>query len=226
MKQVPTTRPAEEPGTPLEPSGNLYYKITPALTGTLTFKNIENVIPCFTPGTLIATPRGEVAVESLRPGDRVAIAHRTDRAAVPIGDDELRELLIADALGIDRGALIADAALAVPFSASRLIGERIRRRDQPHLAGLVVAGGDDHPLLVGGKAGRDAEALVVLVIQLGIAVQRLAQPVQPGIVGAPLFVGEAVDQRAVARRPDQAARVGPHVDDQTGVRELLDQYDA
>ena len=40
-------------------------------TGTMSFTNIENVIPCFTPGTLIATPRGEVPVESLRAGDKI-----------------------------------------------------------------------------------------------------------------------------------------------------------
>ena len=40
-------------------------------TGTLTFRNIENVVPCFTPGTLVATPKGEVPVESLRAGDKI-----------------------------------------------------------------------------------------------------------------------------------------------------------
>ena len=41
------------------------------LDGTVvTFSNIENII-CFTPGTMIATPAGDRAVETLRPGDLV-----------------------------------------------------------------------------------------------------------------------------------------------------------
>jgi hypothetical protein len=38
---------------------------------TMTFVEIEKVIPCFTPGTAIATPRGERLVEELKVGDRV-----------------------------------------------------------------------------------------------------------------------------------------------------------
>lgn len=41
------------------------------LTGSLDFYNIEEIIPCFTPGTLIATPRGERRVEELSAGDRI-----------------------------------------------------------------------------------------------------------------------------------------------------------
>lgn len=38
---------------------------------TLDFSEIENIIPCFTPGTLVATPRGEVPVEQMKVGDKV-----------------------------------------------------------------------------------------------------------------------------------------------------------
>jgi release factor glutamine methyltransferase len=38
------------------------------------------------------------------------------------------ELLIADALGVDRAELAADPAVPVPAPAARLIGERVRRR--------------------------------------------------------------------------------------------------
>ena len=41
------------------------------LLGSAAFEEIENVIPCFTPGSLIATPKGERPVEELQVGDRV-----------------------------------------------------------------------------------------------------------------------------------------------------------
>ncbi|WP_168797715.1 Hint domain-containing protein [Aliishimia ponticola] len=48
-----------------------YFDQNGASTGTLTFTDVEEVIPCFTPGTLIATPQGERRVEELSVGDRV-----------------------------------------------------------------------------------------------------------------------------------------------------------
>ena len=39
--------------------------------GTLQFTEIENIVPCFTPGTLIATARGELPVEELEVGDKI-----------------------------------------------------------------------------------------------------------------------------------------------------------
>ncbi|MFN4153219.1 MAG: Hint domain-containing protein [Paracoccaceae bacterium] len=47
-----------------------YFDDEGNIVGRSEFANIENII-CFTPGTLIATPKGEVAVEHLRIGDKV-----------------------------------------------------------------------------------------------------------------------------------------------------------
>ena len=50
-----------------------YFDANGHFTGKLVFEEIENVVgvPCFTPGTLIATPQGVRPVEQLRAGDRV-----------------------------------------------------------------------------------------------------------------------------------------------------------
>ncbi len=40
-------------------------------TGRLNFTEIEEIIPCFTPGTRIATAQGDALVETLKPGDQI-----------------------------------------------------------------------------------------------------------------------------------------------------------
>ncbi|MCH2164735.1 MAG: Hint domain-containing protein [Marinovum sp.] len=42
-----------------------------SVTGTMDFFEIEEIVPCFTPGTTIATPTGQRLVEDLQVGDRV-----------------------------------------------------------------------------------------------------------------------------------------------------------
>jgi len=42
-----------------------------AIIGTMSFTDIETVIPCFTPGSLVATERGDIAVETLCESDLV-----------------------------------------------------------------------------------------------------------------------------------------------------------
>jgi release factor glutamine methyltransferase len=61
---------------------------------------------------------------------RDAVAAAVD-ALTAAGVDTPRldaEVLVADALGVDRSALILDESLAIPPPAARLVGERIRRR--------------------------------------------------------------------------------------------------
>ena len=58
--------------SPDEEDGEVeYYDSDNNYLGSSTFEDIENIVPCFTPGTLIATPHGEVPVEELQQGDRV-----------------------------------------------------------------------------------------------------------------------------------------------------------
>jgi Ca2+-binding RTX toxin-like protein len=64
-----------------------------AVVGSLTFSNIEKVIPCFTPGVRIATPRGDVAVEDLAVGDLVITR---DAGPQPIRWIGSRKLGLAD----------------------------------------------------------------------------------------------------------------------------------
>ena len=54
-------------------SGTIEFLDAPGgtVTGTLDFAEIERIIPCFTPGTSIATLRGEMPVEDLKVGDKV-----------------------------------------------------------------------------------------------------------------------------------------------------------
>ena len=48
-----------------------YRDASGAVIGTSTFTEIETVVPCFTPGTAIATMRGERLVEELQVGDKI-----------------------------------------------------------------------------------------------------------------------------------------------------------
>lgn len=78
--------------------------------GTLTFENIENVVPCFTPGTVIATPRGEIPVENLKVGDRIVTRDNGLREIRWVGRKTLdyADLARADHLKpvlIERGSL-------------------------------------------------------------------------------------------------------------------------
>ena len=70
------------------------------VTGSMEFSEIERIIPCFTPGTLIATPKGERKVEELEVGDKVITRDNGLQEIRWIGRRDLqgRELLQAPQL--------------------------------------------------------------------------------------------------------------------------------
>lgn len=88
------------------------------VTGTLTFQNIENVIPCFTPGTVVATPKGERLVEELVEGDKVLTR-----------DNGIQEIRWVGRRDISRAELIAAPHLKPVLIRAGSLGNGLPERD-------------------------------------------------------------------------------------------------
>lgn len=77
---------------------------------TISFSDMDRVVPCFTPGTAIATPKGEVPVESLKPGHRILTRDNGIQTVTWVGTkrldfDELRAAPQLRPIKISAGAL-------------------------------------------------------------------------------------------------------------------------
>ncbi|MDT8855621.1 Hint domain-containing protein [Paracoccaceae bacterium Fryx2] len=81
-----------------------------AVTGTIAFSNIEQAVPCFTPGSLILTERGEVRVEALVAGNTVVTR---DNGHQPVRWTGRRDLARADLMAQPRLSPVRIAARAL-----------------------------------------------------------------------------------------------------------------
>src|SRR3546814_2311308 len=81
--------------------------------------------------------------------------------------------------------------------------QRIVGREKPDLAGHMIAGRNGNPFFRTGEANAHPKTLVMLMEQFNILFDGIAEPVQPHIVGPPIFVGEAIEKALVVRSPDQ-----------------------
>lgn len=127
-----------------------FYSASGTVLGTMSFVEIEQVIPCFTAGTLIDTPTGPRPVESLRPGDLVLTL---DDGPQPLRWVGKRRLGLAD--------LLADSSLQpVEIASGSLepgVPERAIRVSPQH---RVLFGGADCQLYFG------TEEVLVPAIQM------------------------------------------------------------
>ncbi|ABD55407.1 Hint domain-containing protein [Jannaschia sp. CCS1] len=126
--------------------------------GELVFKEIETVIPCFTPGAMIATPRGEVPVESLREGDKVITR-----------DNGIQEIRWTGHRTLNRAELARDARLKPIRIRAGALGPNLPERD------MLVS--PQHRVLVTGETPQiyfeESEVLVAakhLIGQAGVSV--------------------------------------------------------
>jgi len=132
--------------------------------GTMTFSDIETIIPCFTPGTMISTGRGEVAVETLRAGDLVMTR---DHGLQPLRWVGRKDLSLAD--------LVVHPALRPVRIAAGSMGPDMPLRD--------IHVSPQHRMLVEGARAEmlfgEAEVLVAATHLQGCA--GVAQELTPGI---------------------------------------------
>jgi len=129
-----------------------YFDADGAPAGTLYFENIEVIVPCFTPGTLIETHRGPVAVETIRRGDLVLTR---DNGFQPVQWSGARPLTAAD--------IRADRSLAPVHIAAGALGAGLPER------ALTVS--PQHRMLLAGSRAQlmfgDLEVLAAAVHLVG-----------------------------------------------------------
>ena len=143
--------PGGEPGE----SGTVIFYTDATQTeesGRLTFKEIENVIPCFTPGAMIATPKGEVPVESLREGDRVITR-----------DNGIQEIRWTGSRTLDRQELAEHENMKPILIKAGSLGHNLPERD------MLVS--PQHRVLISGETPQlyfeESEVLVAAKLLVG-----------------------------------------------------------
>lgn len=110
-----------------------YFDAGGAPAGTVTFSNIETIIPCFTTGCMIATDKGRRAVEDLVPG-----------AKIKTRDAGLQTLRWVGSTTVSRAQMQADPALRPVRIERGALG-----RNTPHRTMLVSP---QHRMLIANRA--------------------------------------------------------------------------
>jgi len=85
---------------------------------TIEFEEIEKIVPCFTPGTLISTAKGEVPVETLKVGDRIITR-----------DNGIQEIRWIGSKALDGRLLLANQHLRPVLIRKGALGNGLPERD-------------------------------------------------------------------------------------------------